>query len=104
MQAPRTATPKNVTCAREALQRLPTNIPREGTSEGEDEEEEDIERLRDGAMKVATRVVAETYESNHLSSLEYVARGGYNHVWLVTYSMVSRPLSSPSSVSPSPWY
>lgn len=101
MQATLQATPKTVASAPERSnfveavedgprQVTPSNIPGEGTSEDDDEEEEDIESLRDGTMKVATRVVAGIYESYHLSSLEYVARGGYNHVWLVTCSM-NRP-------------
>ena len=60
-------------------------IPFECTSE---DEEEAIERLNDEAMDVAGRVVAELFEANQVSSLEYHASGGYHHVWLVTCSTV----------------
>lgn len=93
------ATPINATCAHEAKQRpdqILTAPPsgrkpeEEGGSyyEDEDKEEENIGRLQDGAMSIASHVIADVFKSSRLSGLEYMTCGGYNHVWLVVYSTV----------------
>lgn len=57
-------------------------------NEDEYKEEEDIGHLQDGAISIASNVIADVFESSHLSDLEYITCGGYNHVWLVVYSTV----------------
>lgn len=57
-------------------------------NEDEDKEEEDIGHLQDGAISIASNVIADVFESSRLSGLEYITHGGYNHVWLVVYSTV----------------
>lgn len=52
------------------------------------EDEEDIGNLRDGALSIASNVIADVFKSSRLSGLEYMTHGGYNHVWLVVYSTV----------------
>lgn len=62
--------------------------PEEGGSLDQDEDEEDIGHLWDGALSIASNVVANAFESSRLSDLKYITHGGYNHVWLVVYSTV----------------
>lgn len=74
--------------SRQATDDKPNTISFECTVEDNDEEEEDSEHLKGGATDIANRVVAEMHEANELSDLEFLAFGGYHHVWLATYSMV----------------
>ncbi|RMZ85038.1 hypothetical protein DV738_g237, partial [Chaetothyriales sp. CBS 135597] len=65
-----------------------TSLPqdRRSVSEGEqDEDETDIELLREAALDIARKVVAEWHAANAVSSIEFLAIGGYNRVWLVKY-------------------
>jgi hypothetical protein len=58
----------------------PEIISFECTSEDDDEEDETIDRLKDRAMDIANRVVAELHETNEVSNLEFLALGGYHNV------------------------
>lgn len=69
------AAPKNATCAHEAKQRpdqvtaAPQNDrnPDEETgSSNEDDDEEDIGNLRDGAISIASNVIANVFKSSRL--------------------------------------
>ena len=51
----------------------------------EEEEQEDVEETRKKVLPVARRAVYKTDESSKLLNLEFLAQGGYHHVWLVTF-------------------
>jgi hypothetical protein len=50
-----------------------------------EEEEIDIESLRIGVLRVASKVAQELGGPAESIAVEYLASGGYNHVWLLTY-------------------
>jgi hypothetical protein len=58
-------------------------------SSEEEEEDVDIESLKAGAMRVAAKVAEGLDGLDTSITLEYLASGGYNHVWLMTYLPVS---------------
>ncbi|KAK2809434.1 hypothetical protein FQN50_003893 [Emmonsiellopsis sp. PD_5] len=51
----------------------------------EEEEEVDIESLKAGTLKVAAKVAEGLGGLDTSTTLEYLASGAYNHVWLLTY-------------------
>ena len=58
-----------------------------GKSEGEDDEGL-IRRAGDVAFRIATRVITDWPEVEQVSEVKVLARGGYHHVWRVTYTVV----------------
>lgn len=76
----------------------PAFVSSECASEDDYEEEKIIERLQDGAVDLAKKVVAGMDEANQISKLEFLALGGYHHVWLVTYHTVRRSVTHSHSV------
>lgn len=53
------------------------------------DEELDIESLRIEALEIAKRVINDLGGLGASINLEFVAHGGYNYVWLLTYLSVS---------------
>lgn len=62
---------------------------REEGGEGGEEEGEDPGYLKEGALGIAIKVVPELDLVKELSSLKFLACGGYNYVWRVTYILMS---------------
>ncbi len=62
----------------------------EGEEEREEEEEDEADagHLKEEALGIAIKVGSELDEVKELSNLRFLARGGYNYVWRVTYTLV----------------
>ncbi len=56
--------------------------------EHEEDEERDDARMKSEARQIAARITPKLYERSEISDIEYIAKGGYNFVWKVTYAMV----------------
>lgn len=56
--------------------------------EEEEKEEEDIKRFKEEAVNIAMKAISVLNEANEVSNVGFLARGGYNYVWLVTYTLV----------------
>lgn len=65
------------------------NTREEGEDEG-DEEEEDAGHLKEEVLSIAIKVIPELDEVKALSDLRFLASGGYNSVWRVTYILVRK--------------
>ena len=48
-------------------------------------DEKDMGNLRDGAISIASNVIADVFKSSRLSGLEYITHGWYNQVFSVVY-------------------
>ena len=48
-------------------------------------DEKDMGNLRDGAISIASNVIADVFKSSRLSGLEYITHGWHNHVFSVVY-------------------
>lgn len=59
-------------------------------SDEDDEEEENLEELENEAMEIANKIVRDLNKSNVVSKFDFLARGGYHYIWLVTLSKVIR--------------
>ena len=50
-----------------------------------EQKEVSIAVLREATLHIAKKVVTEWHEANEVTSIEFLAVGGYNRVWLITY-------------------
>jgi aminoglycoside phosphotransferase (APT) family kinase protein len=51
-------------------------------------EEVNIALLQEAALDVAKTIVTGWHQANEVSSIEFLAVGGYNRVWLITYEAI----------------
>jgi hypothetical protein len=58
--------------------------------EDDEDDEEDVEELRREAMEIASRLVICGYKPDAVANLDFLARGSYHYVWLVTLLTVRR--------------
>ncbi len=62
-------------------------VPEENVEDVSDEEE-DLEPLQDEARAVALKLITTWHDGVEISSVDFVAKGGYNHVWKIIYVVV----------------
>ena len=60
---------------------------RDDVDDEEDDIVEEVELKRE-AMKIASRLVIQGYKPDVVVKLDFLARGSYHYVWLVTFLAV----------------